>query len=83
MDDKRVRGSHNSRPGQYTGRTTGLEQVPVASLIGQVIATEKSSKGRATSELPRASEIAGWIIAIDALSCQKAIIGDGVMQGGE
>lgn len=73
IDGKSLRGSHNAKTGQKMLHIVSAWASENRMVLGQVKTEEKSNEIRAIPELLDMIDVAGSIVTIDAMGCQRAI----------
>lgn len=83
IDGKTLRRSHNKKLGQTAIHIVSAWANSNKLVIGQVKTEEKSNEITAIPELLQTLEIAGCIVTIDAMGCQKEIAKNIIEQGAD
>jgi predicted transposase YbfD/YdcC len=83
IDGKTVRGSHDKRNGQEAIHLVSAWASESGLLLGQRKVDEKSNEITAIPELLKSLYVAGCIVTIDAMGCQKAIAETILAQGAD
>ncbi len=83
VDGKRLCGSHDGRRGQAAFHLASAWASANRVYFGQVSTQAESNEITAIPELLKLLELKGGIVTIDAVSCQSAIAGQILAQGGD
>jgi hypothetical protein len=82
IDGKACRGSRHPAKGLGAPHIVGARAGEEGIALGQVAADAKSDEITAIPQLPEQIDLAGTLITIDAMGCQKEIVGQIVTGGG-
>lgn len=74
IDGKQLRGSRNQAQGKRALNVVSAWSAENSLVLGQVKCAEKSNEITAIPELLQMLELAGSIVTIDAMGCQKEIV---------
>lgn len=83
IDGKTLRGSHERRKNKAAVHMVSAWSHKNGVVIGQIKTDDKSNEITAVPELLARLDIAGCIVTLDAMGCQKEIAGQIVAQGGD
>jgi predicted transposase YbfD/YdcC len=83
IDGKTARGSHDRAAGQDPLHVVSAWATDQGLLLGQVAVTEKSNEITAIPKLLEMLELAGALVTIDAMGCQREIAAQIHDQGGD
>ena len=83
IDGKKLRRSHDHTLGKAAIHMVSAWASATRLVLGQIKVDDKSNEITAIPELLRVLEIAGCIVTIDAIGCQKEIAGQIIKQGAD